>query len=194
MKLEESKVLSDSSKDSPTRSKRILAIIVFFLISVLITAAGALTPLSLEDAEARSKELDQIQAEIRNMNILQITVFIFANNFRICLLMFIPAAGPFIGSYVLYNTGLVIGAESQMKNTSGIAVLAALFVFPVTWLEFTAYSIALASGSWLIWRLIKSQGKKEIIQTCKYIAICALVLFAAAFIEACLIVSLPPSA
>jgi uncharacterized membrane protein SpoIIM required for sporulation len=183
--------LSDSQTGSLTRPRRILTIIAFFLLSATITAAGVLTPLSLEDSEAISEDLRQVQDEIKDMNLWQSTAFIFANNIKICLLMFIPAAGQFIGFYVLYNTGLVIGAESRVMGMPGMIVLAALFIFPHTWLEFTAYSIALAASSWLIWRLFKRQGKREIVETCKYLAICALILFAAAFIEAYLIVSLP---
>jgi uncharacterized membrane protein SpoIIM required for sporulation len=105
--------------------------------------------------------------------------------------MFIPIARPFIGSYILYNTGLVIGAESRVMNMPGLIVFVALFLLPHAWLEFAAYSMAFAASVWLTWQVIKRQAKKEILQTCKYIAICALLLFVAGVIEAYLIASFP---
>lgn len=176
---------------SSVRSRRILTVLVFFLLSIVITVAGVLTPLSLEDSKAMDDELKQIQDDLKGMNVWQSTVYIFTNNFKICLLMFIPIAGPFIGSYILYNTGLVIGAESRVMNMPGLIVFVALFLLPHAWLEFAAYSMAFAASVWLTWQVIKRQAKRELLQTCKYIAICALLLFVAGFIEAYLIASFP---
>lgn len=174
---------------SSVRSRRILTVLVFFLLSIIITVGGVLTPLTLEDSNVLDDELKQVQDDLKGMNVWQGTVYIFANNFRICLLMFVPIAGPLIGSYVLYSTGLVIGAESRVMNMPGLIVFAALFLLPHAWLEFAAYSMAFAASVWLTWKVIKRQAKREILQTCKYIAICALLLFAAGFIEAYLIAS-----
>ncbi len=177
--------------NSPSRSKRILTILVFFLLSIAITIAGVLTPLSSKDSKDLNNDLKQMQDETKNMTVWQSTIFIFTNNFRLCLLMFIPIAGPLIGSYIMYSTGLVIGAWGHENNMPSLIAFVALFISPHTWLEFMAYSIAFAASVWLTWRAIKHQFKKEILQTCKFIAICALILLAAAFIEAYLIAALP---
>ena len=178
-------------RDSPGKSKRILTIVTFFFLLVVIAVAGILTPLSLEDSKTMSDELKQLQDETKGMNIWQDTLFLSTHNSIVCLLMFIPIVGPFYGSYAMYNTGLYLGAESRVMNMPGLIVFAALFISPHTWLEFIAYSIACATSVWLIWKVIKRQAKRELLQTCKYIAICALLLFAAGFIEAYLIVSFP---
>jgi len=177
--------------NSSAGSRRILTVLIFFLLSIVITVAGVLTPLTLEDSKAISDELKQVQDNLKGMNVWQSTVYIFANNFRICLLIFVPIAGPLIGSYILYNTGLVIGAESRVMNMPGLIVFVALFLLPHAWLEFAAYSMAFAASVWLTWKVIRRQAKRELLQTCKYIAICALLLFAAGFIEAYLIASFP---
>jgi hypothetical protein len=95
----------DFWRNAPTKIKRILTIVAFFLLSVIITVAGALTPLSLKEASEIEKELEEMRG---NINIQ----LVFGNNFMICLAMFLPVAGPIFGSYVLYSTGVVIAAES----------------------------------------------------------------------------------
>jgi uncharacterized membrane protein SpoIIM required for sporulation len=130
-----------------------------------------------------------MQNELKGLDIWQMTSFIFRNNFMISLMMFIPLAGPFLGSYVLYNTGVVIAAESNVMHVPGLTVFFFLFIFPFTWMEFIAYSTAFAASVWLTWRLIQRRGKKEFIRTCIFLAICAVLLFVAALVESVIIAS-----
>ena len=164
----------------PTKIKRILTIAVFFLLSILITVAGALTPLGLEEANEIGQQLEEMRESIN-------VQLIFGNNFMICLAMFVPIVGPFFGCYVLYNTGIVIAAESITHGLSPLIVFALLFVFPFTWLEFLAYSVALAESVWLVWRMMQHNRRKEIVNACILISICAVTLLAAAIIEMALI-------
>jgi len=92
-------------KHTPTKIKRILTIALFFLLSIVITIAGVLTPLSLGEAGGIEKELEETREHVN-------VQLIFGNNFMICLAMFVPVAGPIFGSYVLYNTGVAIAADS----------------------------------------------------------------------------------
>jgi len=164
----------------PTRTKRILTIAAFLLLSIIITVAGVLTPLSASEASDLKQELDQIR---ENINVQ----FIFGNNFMVCLAMFVPVAGPTFGCYVLYNTGVVIAAESITEGLPPLMVFLSLFIFPFTWLEFLAYSTAFAESVWLTWRIIQRRGKSELVNACMLISICAVVLLAAAIIEIALI-------
>ena len=92
-------------RNAPTKIKRILTIAAFFLLSIIITVAGVLTPLNLEEADVATRELEEIREDVN-------VQLIFGNNFIICLAMFVPIAGPIFGSYVLHNTGVVIAATS----------------------------------------------------------------------------------
>jgi len=47
-------------RNAPTKIKRILTIAAFFLLSIIITVAGVLTPLSNEEASEIEKELEEI--------------------------------------------------------------------------------------------------------------------------------------
>ena len=164
----------------PSKIKRILTIAIFFFISFIITIAGALTPLSPSDARNIKQEFDKISA---NPSVQ----LIFGNNFMICLIMFIPVVGPIIGGYALYSTGVVIAAESIIGGLPPLAAFLSLFIFPFAWLEFLAYSTALAESFWLIWRIFHRKIKRELVNACILISICAAMLFAAAMIEMALI-------
>ena len=167
-------------RNAPTKIKRILTIAAFFLLSIIITVAGVLTPLSNEEASEIKKELEGIQ---ENVNVQ----LIFGNNFMICLAMFVPIAGPIFGSYVLHNTGIVIAAASVSEGLPSLLVFTFLFAFPFTWLEFLVYSIAFAQSVWLTWRIIQHKGRKELVNTCVLISICAVMLLVAAIVEMAII-------
>jgi len=167
----------------PPKIKRIMAIISFFLLAIIITIAGTLTPLSNEDANSINNELEQLRQDVS-------VQYIFGNNFMLCLAMFVPCVGPFFGGYVLYNTGVVIAAESIANDLPPLIVLFTLFIFPFTWLEFFAYSTAFAESIWLIRRIMQHRGRKEILNACVFISICAVLLLVAAIIEVILIEAL----
>lgn len=165
----------------PSKIKRILTIVIFFFISSIITIAGVLTPLSLSDARDIEQEFDQITANVS-------AELIFGNNFMICLVMFIPVVGPIFGGYALYSTGVVIAAQSITAGLPPLAVFLSIFIFPVVWLEFLAYSTALAESFWLFWRIFHRKIKRELVNACILISICAVILLVGAIIEMALII------
>ncbi|MGB9853454.1 MAG: stage II sporulation protein M [Candidatus Bathyarchaeales archaeon] len=156
---------------------------MFFLLSFIVTIAGVLTPLSTKEAEEINKEMEQMQESVSNAGAFRGTAFIFGNNFMLCLLFFIPIAGPFFGCYVLYSTGVVIAAQSISASIHPVLTLLLLFIFPFTWLEFLAYSAAFSQSVWLTWRIIQHKARREFVNTCIMISICAIMLLAAAIVE-----------
>ncbi len=180
-------------KESSSRFRRFLTIIFFFLLSIVVTVAGILTPMSLQDAQDRTKELNKTREEITKLPVWEMALAIFENNFLITLLIFIPFVGLFIGSYVLYNTGLVIGASglASEPQISGMVLFLVLFIFPFFWLEYIAYATGFSGNLWLSWRIIRRRGLWELKRTVKLIAISAGLLFAGAVIEALIIASSP---
>ena len=176
-------------RNAPTKIKRILTIAAFFVLSILVTVAGILTPLSEEDVNFLGGQLDGTQQTIDSLPEMQQVSFIFGNNLMICLAGFVPIIGSPFECYVLYSTGVVISAYSIYENiqTSPLLLFFLLFLFPFTWLEFLAYSTAMAESFWLAWRIIQRKGKREIRNACILISICAVMLLVAAIIEAALI-------
>lgn len=164
--------------------KRIVTILAFFILSFLIAIVGILTPLSAQALQDNSNELEQVRQSLKDMNVWQVTAAIFENNFMITLIMFIPFAGPAYGLYTMYNTGLVAGAYASVNHLPGVMSFLLLFILPDTWLEFAAYSTAMASSVWLVWRIIQRRGKRELSRTGMFIVICAGMLLLGALIEA----------
>lgn len=158
-------------------------IIVFFLISLGVTVAGTLTPLSMDEAAEINRELEEMQELVSGTDIFRGTTIIFGNNFVLCLLFFIPIFGPIFGFIVLRTTGVVIAAKSISVGVNPLVGMFSLFIFPFTWLEFLAYSAAFAQSIWLIYQTIQRAWKKELINTCIIISICAVTLLTAAVIE-----------
>jgi uncharacterized membrane protein SpoIIM required for sporulation len=173
----------------PSKIKRILTIIFFFLLSVIITVAGTVTPLSSEDAASLGRGLEDTQNKVESLTPDQKASFIFGNNFMICLIGFVPVFGPIFEGYVLYSTGVVLNAYATYKQAqvSPTLLFFSLFLFPFTWLEFLAYSIAIAGSFWLTWRIIKRKFRMEIKNTCILMSMSAVILLTAAIIEAALI-------
>jgi uncharacterized membrane protein SpoIIM required for sporulation len=177
-------------RNAPTKIKRILTIAAFFLLSIIITVAGILTPLSDEEIDILGKGLEESEKTIDSLPEIQQESYIFGNNFMICLPGFVPIVGPIFECYVLYSTGVVMSAYvayDESVQASPLLLFFLLFIFPFTWLEFLAYSTAIAESFWLTWRIIQHKGKREIKNTCILISICAVMLLVAAIIEAALI-------
>jgi glucan phosphoethanolaminetransferase (alkaline phosphatase superfamily) len=100
--------------------------------------------------------------------------------------MFIPFAGPIIGLTILFNTGIALGAISSAQGYPVFIALISELLTPVFWLEFIAYSAAIAESLWLARRLLQRQWL-ELKNTAIEIGICAVILIVSAIIEAWLI-------
>jgi uncharacterized membrane protein SpoIIM required for sporulation len=100
--------------------------------------------------------------------------------------MFIPLIGPIIGFIILGNTGVALGAIASVQGYPVWIELISLLLTPVFWLEFTAYSIAIAEGIWLTRRLTQRRWR-ELKNTAILIGICAVILIVSAIVEVWLI-------
>jgi uncharacterized membrane protein SpoIIM required for sporulation len=173
------------TKASPRR-KRILAVIAVLIVAIIITVLGSFTPINAQDAKQISDDVNQTTTVIGDQGAL--VQYIFGNNLLICLVMFIPIIGPVLGMYIMYNTGAVIGAIAVNIGVSPALALFALFITPVAWIEFAAYSTAMAESVWLFRRLFQGRGFRELRKnTTMFIAICTVLLAVGAIVETTLI-------
>jgi len=169
-----------------SRRKRLLSIIAVFIVAILATVLGSFLPVSPQEANQISNDLNQTTTTLNAQGAL--TSFIFGNNLFICLLMFIPIIGPAAGLFVLFNTGTVVGAIAISSGFSPALAFIALAITPVFWLEFISYSIAMAESVWLFRRLIQGRGLSELRRnTTLFIAITTVMLASGALIETALI-------
>lgn len=168
-------------KNASPRLKRILSTIAILILCLAVIIAGTATPVPQEQASEISNDLNQtVQSLLENDALLQ---YIFGNNFMICLIMFIPIFGPIFGLYVLYNTGAVIGAIAIAGNFPPLLGFLVLLLTPVAWLEFFAYSIAIAESVWLVRRILQRRIRHELVNASILISICAVLLLLGAIIE-----------
>lgn len=174
------------------RRKRIYSIIAVFVIALIVTVIGSVIPLSSQDAYTLSNQVNQTLNQNRANNTL--TQYIFLNNFEIALLMFVPVVGAALGMFILFDTGLALGAIAATQGFPVWLGLASLVITPIFWLEFAAYSIAMAESIWLFRRLTKLTRKnwreilwRELKWTGIFIGICAGLLAIGAVVEVWLI-------
>jgi hypothetical protein len=178
-------------KSYSSRKRRIITVAIFFVLGIVATTVGAMQTLSQKDATDINNELDKLRSDIT-------VQYIFGNNLFICLLMFIPVFGWIFGFIALYNTGVVIAAESMTSAAHGVSPLIlffTLFLFPFTWLEFISYSAAFAEGFWLMLRGVQRltnqipSFRRELRNLSVLMTIVTLMLLAGAAIEVALIMA-----
>jgi hypothetical protein len=167
-------------KNASQRRKRVYSITFIFLVAILATTIGSMFPLSSSDAIAIGQSLNATLNENQANNTL--VQFIFINNFSICLLMFIPIAGAALGMFILFSTGVALNAIATTQGFPTYIALASLAVTPIFWLEFIAYSIAMAESIWLFRRLTQKRWR-ELKWTALFIGSCAGLLAFGSIIE-----------
>ena len=166
--------------NASSKRKRIYSIIFVFIVAFLLVAIGASIPISHQTANQIYDYYNQTIAQNKASG--TVPQYIFLNNFRICLLLFIPGFGPAIGVYSFVSTGYAIGGVAQVLGFPPLLYVASEIFSPIFWIEFTAYSIGIAESIWLLRRLI--QGRYwELKNTAILIGICAALLVVAAIIE-----------
>jgi uncharacterized membrane protein SpoIIM required for sporulation len=175
--------LSFWKKASPKR-KRIYSTILIFVIAVLVTILGTLVPLSAQEANQISNDINQTLTSNQASGTLP--QYIFLNNFSINLLMFIPIIGPLLGFLILFSTGIALGAIASVQGYPALLGLALLGLTPVFWLEFVSYSIGITESIWLFRRL-RQRRWRELKNTGILIGICAILLLIGAIVETLII-------
>jgi uncharacterized membrane protein SpoIIM required for sporulation len=174
-------------RNASLRRKRIYSMIAVFVFAMIITVIGSLVPMDAQEANQISDNLNQTVTTLGDEGVL--TQFIFGNNFIICLLMFIPVLGALFGFYALFNTGIAVSAIATAEGYPLTLVFLSLLLTPVFWLEFAAYSIAIAESVWLFRRILqgRSRGWRELKIAGFLVSICAVVLLVGAVVEVALI-------
>jgi uncharacterized membrane protein SpoIIM required for sporulation len=170
--------------NASSKRKRIYSIILIFILAVIVTVIGSFIPLSHQDAQSISNSANETLNTHKSNGSL--TEYIFINNFSICLLMFVPLIGPVLGFIILFDTGIALGAIASVQGYPVWIELIAETITPVFWLEFAAYSTAMAASIWLFRRIMQRRWR-ELKNTGILIGICAILLAVGAIVETWLI-------
>jgi hypothetical protein len=185
MKEDAKQVSFEFWKKTSPKLKRIITVAIIFAITVIITTIATLTPMDNGTAIKTYNDVNQTVTGLKANN--AVFEYIFGNNFYLTMLMFIPFLGPIIGFIAFYNTGVIIEAEAIAQHLPPTLTWFSLFLLPVAWLEFVSYSMAIAGSVWLSARIFQKGFKHELMNTTKFISICAVLLLIGALIETALI-------
>jgi uncharacterized membrane protein SpoIIM required for sporulation len=169
------------------REKRIVTIALVFVAITITTGLAMLTPQTHQQAVDNNNEVNQTVTALQGLGTESLLTGIFGNNFFLTMIMFVPFIGPVIGFITFYNTGVVLESEAIARGYPPGVYFAAEFVLPIIWLEFIAYSTAIAASFWLSARMLQGSFRHEIINTAKFIAVCAVILLVSAVIETAII-------
>jgi len=178
-------------KEASPKRKRIYSIVFMLVLAITATLLGTLVQLSAQDAKQITDEVNKITTD--NPTYVGRVEAIFLNNFKLCLIMFIPVFGAAFGLFTLFSTGVGIRAILDTQSASGAsaavtnvspttAILALAFAGLTFLLEYVSYSIAIAESVWLFRRL--TQGRwRELKNTGILIGVVAALLITGALVE-----------
>jgi len=186
-------------KTASPKRKRIYSIIFMLALSITATILGTLVQLSAQDAKQLSDSANGVITD--NPTYPSLVGAILLNNFKICLVMFIPIFGAAFGLFVLFSTGVGIRAILDTQSASGAsaaistispttAILALVFVGLTFVLEYVSYSIGIAESIWLYRRLTQRRWR-ELKNTGILIGIVAALLITGALVESWVITVIP---
>ncbi|MEM0441064.1 MAG: hypothetical protein QXF45_02020 [Candidatus Caldarchaeum sp.] len=162
---------------------RLPAAVIAMVVLVALLAVGALMPISYLDARALVDQFDELLPTL-----IATPAGIFFNNLFASLLMMIPAVGIVLAGFIVYNTGVVIGAYSVVSNTPVVLALLIPFLTVYGFIEMLAYGFAVSQSYFLASSVIKKNFRTELkIVPYTLLAVVAL-LFIGAVLEWVLIV------
>jgi hypothetical protein len=180
--------------EASPRRKHVYAIIFVFVLAVLSTIIGLLVPVSPQEAQLISDQLNQTVTQGQAHGTLIQDIFL--NNFPLCLLMFVPLAGFAIGMFILFNTGQAFRAVFEIQAANGAAtssaaagitpetaILALVLIGAVFLLEYVSYSIGMAESIWLFRRILQNRWRNELKYLLVSIGVVALLLAIGAVVE-----------
>lgn len=177
------------SEASPRR-KRIYSTVFILLISILATVAGMFVQLPPQEAQIIYEQLNKTSSSPN------LATDIVINNFSLCLLMFIPLVGLFIGLFILFSTGMAFRAVFDIQAANGLgssavsasnltattAILMLILIGVVFVLEYVSYTVAMTESVWLFRRLLQRRWS-ELKITAALIGLVALLLIIGAIVE-----------
>jgi hypothetical protein len=133
------------------------------------------------DYDSSIKLKEEFMKKIQGLNYIGI----FANNFTISIIMFVPGIGILFGLFSGYSTGTVFSAIAQTSQTTPdqISPLVILLT-PFGIMEIFSYGLAISRSSLLLVSLIKKDHvSKQLKYTLIEVMIVTVILFFAALIE-----------
>ena len=140
---------------------------------------GTVTSLSPQDAGALINDLQNTIGTTPSV------AAIFRNNLTICLVFFVPFLGDVFMALVAYNTGLVLAALPVFNPLApnSLVLLTMTLVFPWTWMELSAYSLASSTGLMIVVSATRRTLRRDAKRYLLSLLVCIILLALGAVIE-----------
>ncbi len=165
---------------------RVIVAVIMVALCFTATFIGAVSELNNAEVQELIRQSDELQEAVKYAGVQ----LIFGVNFMHFLIMVTPGFGPIYGFFILWNTGRGFAAVGSSVGLDPLLLVFTIIVLPFAWLEYISYGIAVSESLWLIYMASKSRFKAELTNAAKVIAICAVLLLLAAFIEMFLIATM----
>jgi hypothetical protein len=131
-----------------------------FLLSFIIELAGFafISSLPIRDPALYASFKSEDSA-IVSQSFFPMWLSIFPHNLLIASIEFIPIIGILMFLFSIGTTAAVIAVEGTATKISGFAIFASLMLLPHSWLELPAYAVAVSTGTYVFYYLIKGTLK-----------------------------------
>jgi uncharacterized membrane protein SpoIIM required for sporulation len=158
--------------------------IAIFLVELVFLFIGSMIPISQTTINQISQSNNQLGQTSISLGLIPLVGFIFANNFKIALLEFVPIIGWFFFGISMFDTALAIEVIGISHSLPGPLITLTLLFEPHTWLELPAYAIATTQSFFLFSTVVRrSWFKFEVARTVLVVGIVAAELIVAALFE-----------
>ncbi len=140
-----------------TRDLRMAVFLFFLTVFVIGMILGAFAPISSNEAEAITSNIQNIQ------NLPPVARFesIALNDIELTLPMFIPVVGQVFMTIVSYETGVAISAFAVNQSINRATLLQNTFFYPSTLIDCTVFGLAASEGFIFLLSIIKRGYRAE---------------------------------
>lgn len=159
--------------------------IAAFVVELVFLFVGSMIPIPQYLITQISNSNNQLGQTSSSLGLIPLVGYIFANNFKIALLEFVPLLGWFFYGLSMFDTALAIEVIGIMHGgIPGPLITLSLLFEPHTWLELPAYAIATTQSFFLFSTVVRrSWFKFEVARTVLVVGIVTVELLVAATFE-----------
>lgn len=140
---------------------RLLFLLGVFVLELLLFFGAMVVPIDPSTQQRLQQAANSLQNSTTDRAPAAVLGLIFSNNVKVALAEMIPGAGAFVFFISILNTGQVIQVLALSRGVPGIFYGVALFLFPFSIVELSAYALAVCSGSMLIVAWRRSRLRRE---------------------------------
>jgi len=162
--------------------RRLLLILAVLLVELVLFVAGILTPLPGSVRQSLVNQTNAQFASVPTATPPQLFTLIFTHNLPFALVEMIPILGALVFASSIYVTGVVAQVSAAAYGYPG-QFGAVLLLFPYTFVEFSAYAIAVGAGIMLLLSWRRGRLGREFRVFVLEMASVGVVLFFAALME-----------